>query len=231
MTDNTDGGQPSGTVGQPTQPVSASAGDKQHSSVESVDRLEAALRELQGQVRALQGEKDRGVHEVKGQVQTLMKQLEWVERAKARGLSLDEIEEQLELKALLQGNKQGNSPTGSPVAAAGSPAQVAGIDTQALLSNLGLNANDAEVIQALRDGDFGAQLGKLASLSAAKKAQQPAREPNPAALMPSVGGQSVPVENLETISAELEQELAKPIKDMKRIRELAAKQKALLPQK
>ena len=233
---NMDSGQPSGTLEQPTQDVSGGAGDQPHSSVDA-KAFETALRELQGQVRALQSDKDRGVHEVKSQIKDLMKQFEWVKKAEARGLSPEEIEEQLELKALLAERRRGASPDSSPDDAVGknadgNRAQAASVDANAILSPLGLQANDPEVIAILREKDFTAQLAKLAELSGNRKAQEQAkRAPNPAQVLPVGGGQSVQAEDLESLTAELAKEMGAPSPNMNRVRELSKKQAALLPKR
>src|SRR3990167_3181581 len=228
---NMDSGQPSGSFEQPNQNVSAGAGGQPHSSVDA-KAFETALKELQGQVRALQSDKDRGVHEVKSQIKDLMKQFEWVKKAEARGLSPEEIEEQLELKAFLAERRRDASPDSSPDDAAGSRAQAASVDANAILSPLGLQANDPEVIAILREQDFTAQLAKLAELSGNRKAQEQAkRTPNPAQVLPVGGGQSVQVEDLESLTAELEKEMGAPSPNMKRVRELSKKQTALLPKR
>ena len=227
---NMDSGQPSGSFEQPNQNVSAGAGDQPHSSVDA-KAFETALKELQGQVRALQSDKDRGVHEVKSQIKDLMKQFEWVKKAEARGLSPEEIEEQLELKALLAERRRGASPDSSSDDAAGSRAQTANVDAKAILTGLGLEANDPQVVEALREQDFVAQLAKLTEIAATKKTQANKPSPNPAAIMPTSGGISVQGEDLDTNTAELEKALRQPSPDMKKVRELSAKQQALLPKK
>jgi hypothetical protein len=203
MTDsNMDSGLSGGTGGTPSQPGSGSAGDQQHSSVD-VKALEAALKELQGQVRSLQGNKDRGVNEVKSQVKDLMKQLEWVKKAEARGLSPEEIEEQLELKALLAEKRGSSLPTSSPAQADGNRQQVASPDTTAWLKSVGLTDTDPDVVAAYRDhGDEPGQLAQQLLNITAKRQQVQQRPPNPAQVLSGGGGVTVSGVSRQSLQAE-----------------------------
>ena len=195
MTDQNimDGGQSSGTGGEPTQPVSQGAGDQQHS--DAVTRLETVVKELQGQVRSLQGDKDRGVNEVKSQVKDLLKQLAWVEKAKARGDTPEEIEEQLELRELLAERRdRTGSPNASSATATGNRQQVTGPDATVVLSTLGLDAQDAQVVQIQAAGLTPADEA-LAFIQLAHQRKQALEQPaKPAQVMSGGGGSTVPNE-------------------------------------
>ena len=109
---------------------------------------------------------------------------------------------------------------------AGTPTETEKL-TQALIGQLGLNVNDAEVTEGLRIDDFATQASYYLTLAEKRKKAQEAPA-NPAQTMPTGGGSAINTADKETIAAELLRlSLENPSKNYARIQELNAKLKTI----
>jgi hypothetical protein len=224
---NTESGQPEEQVQTPNEQVSAGGGDQQSSPVSEpqIAELSEVIKDLQGQVRALQGDKDRGIARVGKQVDELTKQLERYEAYRADGKDPAAALREMQIDALLGSQGEVSVPETTPKEAGGTASQESTVDTATILQATGLDANDADVLALIRDGAPAEQYIALA----AKKKAQPETPPQPAQAMPVGGGTSVAEESIGDITAALQAEYAKTPMNMPKIRELKAKQEALLP--
>ncbi len=232
MTDtNMEGGQAAGSVEQPNQPVSATESDQQLSPVD-VKALKTVLKdwkEFQGQLRALQQDKDRGVRKLSQDFKELSEQFKRYEQLKARGFDQDEIERQMELDALLAERRGTPAPTDVPPGGGGgTPKQAASVDTAALVQLIGLDANSPEVLAVIRDhsDDTLAQLSALTDLGQKKRAVQQT-PPNPAQIMSSGGGATAP-DQIETLNSRLSELMKSPTQNLTEINKVQAELEKLV---
>lgn len=230
MPENTESDQP--VVGEQETPkpdTSPPADDKQTSSV-TAEPLEVVLQRLEaieGTVKGLQSDKDRGVHKVSKKVDSLAEQIAKYEEKRKSGLKPEAALRDLQIDELLAERDQ-SSQTDAPVQDAGGTVSLpAGVDAQ-VLEGLGLEANAPEVVELLRGDNV--KLNDFLELAIQQrlKDQQPA---NPAAISPTGSGDAVGPDDLEAVTAELTAEMGKEKLDMKKITALRTKQSALLPRK
>ncbi len=199
--ENMEGGQAAGTVGQPNQSASAANGDQQLSSVD-VKTLESLVKDLAGQVRALQSDKDRGVHKLDQKLNSLTETIKQYEKYRGK-YEPDEAQWRMQVDALLaqgQGIPQADVPSAG---GGGTPTQAAGVDTATLVKAVGLDANSPEVLAAIRDhqDNLFEQYAAITNLAVKRQAAQQT-PPNSAQIMSAGGGQPVPSVTVDSLTAE-----------------------------
>jgi len=226
--------QPEGG-GQETPTPEASPPATEQGSPSGESQLEAALKkinELDGQVRALQSDKDRGVARVSKEVKDLSKQIERYEQWKELGKSKEEALRELQIDELLASSQPESAEVPPKEEPAVQPKAAGEEYLNPYLESLGLEDSDPDVIDILRKNrDPASRIIAMSELSKSRKqAQAP---PNPAAVQPTGAGGAVQPETLESVTEQLNRELAKPAspETRARIRELGKKQKELLPKK
>jgi hypothetical protein len=206
-------GQPPGSPSPQTVPPSAS----------DVTAIAEALKPIIAKEveRLTQSQKDKRIAKLQGTVDGFSEQLvefrKWTERGKS-----DE-----EALLLMQMSRLGQpiEPAATQGGAAPQPAEP-GVDTKTLLVATGLEESDPQVVELLRRN---AGPGEYITLAARRK-MQPA--PNPAAVMPTGGGQSVPPEDdLEGLTAQLDELMKHPAENWTKITEVKKRQAALLPKR
>ena len=198
----------SGAQGQPSPGVSGSSGGQPSSPVDG-SAFEAVLKklnELDSQVRAFQSGKDKGIAKLSKEFDNLSEQFARYEQYRQKGLTPEQASREIQLDDLLAERRSAVSqaPPAAPANLGGNQAQ--GPDTDSVVESFlkvaGLDANSADVVQILRgSADPIAQIGKLSALAEQRKAQA-AVPPNPAAVLPGGGGQSVPEPDLAVQYAE-----------------------------
>lgn len=183
------------------------------------NRLEALEKNVLGQLKALQGDKDRRIPKLESSLQELMSE---VTRLKGHGFTDDEavaeVEFRQQVKELAQkikGTEQLSQPTGTGVSEAAQEAQ-------RVIEELKLNTSDPDVMQLLsgnyRNYDH---LRAEAALLVARKLSKPA--PSSAASPPVTGG-TVPQPDLV---AEYKKEIAGLRGNITRISDIQAKYRKL----
>lgn len=178
--------------------------------------------------RQWQSGKDRRIGKQESRMDDFESRLARLTEWRERGKSQKEALLFMKMEDQLADSNASPLPEISPTGEVGSQTQETPTDTQAILDIMGLDANDAEVVIILREEQEKlAQIGKFTALAEqrrqAKKAIQPAQQ------MPGAGGGVFEGDNLENITAQLNEELAKSVKDPKRIKELRKKHDELLP--
>jgi len=230
MTDNVlDGTVPGGTGGQPTQPVSPGATGADSTGEVTLADVLKDLKELQGQVRSLQGSKDKAVHRVQAEVNGLTEQLKRYEDLRAKGVSQEDALFRMEVEDEILARKGGNPAAQAPQqATAGSPSPAAGVDYTDILTSMGLDANNPEVVKAIANAKSPIEtIQQFTLLARARTTQTPITVTNPAPL-PGAGGAAAG-DTLESLTAELVELQKSPLKNMEKIRAVMEKQKVLLP--
>lgn len=209
----------SGAPGTPTQDASTA-----QSGVSSIDydALAKALEPRLAEVVAKQWQsgKDTRIAKLQGKVDGFEKQL--ARYLELTGQPLDQKAlRDLKIEDLLAQQSGGSSGEADVSEAVGNrKTDIPGVDEKTL-SVMGLDAKDAEVVSLLKSG---APITDFVSLAARKQAV-PA---SPAGVMSSPGG-SAQSETLETLTAELVELQRDPVKNWNKLKEVGAKQKALLP--
>jgi len=214
----------------PTPDVSPEVAGQDSPGGES--QLETVLQqvtELTGQVRALQSDKDKGVAQVSREVKTLSKQYKTYFQRRESGLSHEQALREDVLDSIVA--ERGVTPEIASVPPEGVPAEQPKVASEDYLSPIlkmaGLDVNDSDVIAILRDeSDPFKRITAVGALAETRKQKPPL---TPGAALPSGGGQAVETETLDSVNAELQEELAREKKDFLRIRELGKKHKELLP--
>jgi hypothetical protein len=227
-------GQKTGEQVEPTPETSAT--DAQQSSIDVNAVVEALIAhpELATFVdtraeRQWQSGKDKRIGKQETRMDEFESRLERMNEWIGRGKSQEEAMLLMKMEDQLADPNASPSTQISPTGEAGTQAQETKADMEAFLNLVGLDANDAEVVIILREEqDKLAQIGKFTALAEQRRQVQTA-PPKPAQQMPGVGGGSVESDTLEGITAQLQVEMAKPIKDMVKIKELGKKHEELLP--
>lgn len=191
MTDKpTESGELDVTGAEPTTPVTKEQSDQQTSAdaaklQSTLETLTKRVDEIDKSYRTMQGDKDRGVKRVERDLDDLKKLIGEYETFKTRGLEPDAAIEEVdfrqsirELKQTLQDLKGGSLPVKTGTGTAGGGAD----DADRLIEELGLSANDPEVVTALRGDSPTVAIARLAQ----RRASQPAS--HPAAAPPLTGG-------------------------------------------
>ena len=226
MTNGMDGNLPAGT-GASQAPASPAQGEQ--SSPASEPSLADVLRELtevRSQVRALQGEKDKGIAKVAKRLDTFAEQLAEYKELTSGGLSEKAALKLMQLDEPPVRHDVNPAPAAA-VGTGGNQPNSANVDTDTILRAAGIAPNDPEVTQLVREGKTSLTDVMQFIVERSKRAST---QPNPAQVLPGTSGQSVPAEpGLEDLTTELTRLLQNPSANIARIRELRAKQAALLP--
>lgn len=190
----------------PDSPVPAGSPTGQPNSGETVN-LAKQIEELTAQVRALQGDKDRGVHKLTQQVSDLSSRLTDYETYRSRGLSPDEAQRQMRIDQLLQTQEPAPVPQSAPpVPAPGQPSaqNQAGtkVDVGRFLEAMNLDPNGPEAVMLYREGRTSPEA--LLQFAIEKAAKRP--EVNPAQTMPAPSSMAAPSGDL---MAEYQQKASK----------------------
>lgn len=214
----TDGSQPTASPaqGQPSSPAS-------EPTLADVLKI---VTSLDAQVRALQGNKDKGIAKVSRRMDTVEELLAEFNALKAEGLS-----EKVALRLMRQESlteEPGIEPEpAAAVAKGGNLSNNPNVDTDALLIAAGIQPNDPEVTKLYREGKT--SLTDVAQFIVERKARATAT-PNPAQVMPGTGGQSLNAQpELDEITTELARLMQNPSANAAQIRKLSEQQRALLP--
>jgi len=224
-------GEP-GAVEPPTQPPS-----EPQAAPSAVDEasLKAILEPLvQAEVeKRTQSVKDKRIAKQESRISSIEDTLAQFKELQDDGMSEKQAILHMEMKEFLASQGQ-EVPTEAPPGEG--PAVQPKVADEAYLSpfleSLGLEDRDPDVIDILRKNrDPASRIIAMGELSKSRKqAQTP---PNPAAVQPTGAGGAVQPETLESVTAQLNEELAKPAspETRARIRELGKQQKELLPKK
>ena len=205
MADNEqDSGQNLGNVAEPTAPISEGGGDQQSSggAEQMLASFAKKLDEIDARTRSLQGDKDRGVKKVEGELRKVLGEYE----ALKERLGPDGAVEQLELReqlSAIQAQLSGLGGTPSPQAT-GTSASGA-LDTAKAIEELaarGLDANSPDFIKVLKSG---LSEEKLNSYIVSKTRPQPQASPAGAIQPPATGGAESP--SSEALTAEYQQKM------------------------
>ena len=116
----------------------------------------------------------------------------------------------------------------SPEEKAGTQTQETPAVTQAILEQLGLEANDAKVIDILRDKTNPIEQVAAFATLALENASAQQTPPKPAQVMPSADGGTT-IETIDSLTEELSELQKSPVKNIKRMKEISAKLKEQLP--
>lgn len=180
--------------------------------------------------RRTQSIKDKRIARQESRISELEDTLARIKELKDEGMSEKQAIQYIKFQEFLEGQSQVQSEALPMEEKATQPSVAADSLLSSALNQTGLSANDAEVIEIIRrnPGDSVKQILEVSQLAERRKQVQ-SQPPNPAATLPTGGGQTVEGETLETVTAELQAELAKATKNPKRLRELRLKQESLLP--
>lgn len=223
----------SGEAGEIEGKQSSSATQDKPTSAVDVDSLKDILEPLvQAEVeRRTQSIKDKRIAKQESRISGLEDALAELKALQSEGMSEKQAIQYMQMKEFL--NNQGIA--GNEFPQAKEPPTQTQVVVEDYLSPLlklsGLDDNDAGVIEIVRkERDPRKQIRAIAELAESRKQVQQT-PPNPAAVLPSGGGSALEGETLESITTELNAELAKPAtpQTRARIRELGKKQRELLP--
>ena len=181
--------------------------------------------------RGAQSTKDKRIAKQESRISSIEDTLAQLKELKADGMSEKQAIQYMETQEFLK--SQGQIPTEAPPAE--EPAVQPEVATDVLLSSVlemaGLKDSDPDVITLLREErDPAKQIIAIGTLAETRK-QAKESPPSPGAALSSGGGKAVETETLESVTAELEAERAKPIRDREKFLELSEKHKILLPRK
>lgn len=136
-----EGGTPNPTLPESGQPLPGDLSELKS----TLDTLAKKYDALDASYRAIQSEKDKGVHRVGTEVEAIKQRIDEVLALSQKGLDAEEIEHRLQVKAILQGR------TLPPAPSVGTEGQGA-VSVEAMLGfvkDAGLSDNDPEVIQLM----------------------------------------------------------------------------------
>lgn len=208
----------SGSVdGADTPPVDQTSqqNDSETPSPVDVEALAKALMPTIEEIvdRKTQSVKDKRIQSLENAVGGFESQLAEFKDLTSKGLSEEDALWRMRIESQLKMNE---APPEEQPGSQSTPA--ASVETQAILKALGLAENSPEVTKILRDtNDTAAQLVAFVELT---KSQTPA-EPNPAAVQPSGGGDSVS-QSADAIAEQLTEAQKDPVKNLVQIRALTA---------
>ena len=200
----------------------------------AIEALSQQVKSLSGIVSALQSDKDRRIPAIERELKAQAEQLESYHERRNTGMSHEEAMRADVLDQIVN-ERIKSTPRNVTVAPAGVPAEPRKVTVEEYLSPLlrmsGLKDTDPAVIEIVRtESDPARQMTAIANLAEKRKKAQETPA-NPAAVMSSGGGEASEGDTLESITAELNAELAKPStpETRKRIKELGDKQRGLIP--
>jgi len=220
--------QPLGSGDVPTSSVST--GDDGVSGSGNQEVVLRRVEQLEGLVRSLQGDKDRGVKKALDEVSNLRDQLAQYEALRSKGLDPDAALDQMEIQQLLAERRAGRSPAGVPGGTGGgTPRTPATVDHTDLLISLGLDPNGAEVLSVIRSTTDPVMQEATFRAMSALKGNTPKPAPNPAQQVPVGGGTSVSERTIEDVEADLARIKNKPgYMGSKEYRDLVAEHRGFL---
>jgi hypothetical protein len=231
MTDNNMESNPTqGAQGQPTPAASTGTAELPPSAVD-VETLKPVLQAMvdDAVTRAAQSGKDKGISKLHARIDDLDTKVE--NRLAAIQKWVDQGKSQAEAKLLAKMEESLASPTTdegsqvSPKGEAGTPTPETSVDT-AVIQGLGLDANHPKVVEMVRRGD--ATLADYLQLAVDIKVRA-AQPSNPATITGTGSGDSADDNDIDALTAELNAELSKEVKNPKRVKDLQEKLKPLLP--
>lgn len=221
-----DGGLPDGTGASqtPASPVQNPQGSP--ASEPTIADVLKKLADMDAQVRALQGNKDKGIAKVAKRLDDFEERLTEFNELKAEGYSDKRALQFMRLNSLAEEPGAEVDPA-AVVDKGGNLSHNPNVDTDALLRAAGIEPNDPEVTQLYRQGKTG--VVDIAQFIVERKGRD-AVQPNPAQVLPVGGGQSLSSGNeLAEIDEQLARLMLNPTQNMVEIRKLSARQKELLP--
>ena len=192
MADNElDSGLVGGNDAEPTAPISSEKGDELSSggAEQMLATFAKKLDEIDARTRALQGDKDRGIKKVEGDLRKMLGDYEGLKER----LGPDGAVEQLELRqqlSAIQEQLSGLGASPSPQATGGSVSGV--FDTAKAIEELtarGLDANSPDFIKVVKSG---LSVDKLNAYIVSKTRPQPEASPGGAIQPPATGGAEKP---------------------------------------
>lgn len=152
----------SGSVLEGT-PASPNAGGSQGENVSGgsgagqpqtdFEALSNQMREMQKQLRSLQGDKDRGIAQTKKEVDDLKRKFTEIEKLKSKGFSEDEAFEELEIRDAIRELRSQMKPNNSVQPSPAGNGNGLAVEKAETLKKYGLNENDPDVAKALSDVD------------------------------------------------------------------------------
>ena len=231
MTEDTENTTPvGGAGGLPTTPASQEQGTPS-SPVDAVtlEALNKAVAMLTGEVNALKSGKDKGIAKVATKVNDLEETIKQYEKYRQEYQTPDKALREMKVDAMLSGRDDGSYSADVLAGRGGNPSQPASVDYTGFINAMGLPVNDAEVVAATTAGgetlDVITRLTDIANKR--KQSPKPPAQPSP---LPSSGGQSLPgEETLDDVTAKLTAAMNQPVINITQVRDLKAKQAALLP--
>ena len=218
-----------GAVEEPTQPTSetqAAPSAVDEASLKAI--VEPLVEELLG--RQTQSIKDKRIAKQESRISSIEDTLAQLKELKADGMSEKQAIQYMETQDFLI--SQGQIVPAAVAPLTEEPAVQPTVAPDALLSSVlniaGLESSDADVIEIMRDNPNNptAQAIAVNQLVQTRKQTKP---PTPAAALSSGGGKAVETDTIDSVTAELEAERAKPIRDRERMNELGDKLRGMLP--
>jgi len=222
-----------GTDVEPQQNVS-SANEVSQASPQSEVTLETVLEKLEAQdkqLRALQGDKDRGVNKALQQVENLSErfaELEPYVQARLKGKTAEDAQREYILEEMVKermGNKAQvvQDTPGKPTPAPGAE------DLDDYFKEFDIDPNGPEAIKFVRAGKFDPASRTKFVLDHSRKQTS---TPSPAASMPEGTGASVGARTLDEVNAELQAAMTSPMGlDFDKIKRLEEEHRKLIPTK
>jgi hypothetical protein len=172
-----------------------------------------------------QSTKDRRIAKQEQRLDDFEQQLARFNELKAEGWNDAQAQRLMKLEAS-EPQPEGQNQA-APASSPGSGQQAPGVNTD-LLSVLGLQINDPDVVETIRQGKLSDS--DFISLAIGRKSRQV--QPNPALVVPTgTGLQASGQDELETITAQLAEAMRNPTANFARIQELRQKSAALLTRK
>lgn len=187
-------GAPSDPQDKPTQGKEPGASPPSSVPTAPEDVLNRISR-LEARIASLQSGKDKGVNRVESLANELSERLDKYDQYLAKNMTPEQARRELAIDDLLasRGETRENlSPQDNP--AGNRQPSAASVDERAILTQLGLDANDEAVIAILNDKKDAVERVAAFSNLAIERKTQAARQPTPGQAMPTGGGTSVPDE-------------------------------------
>ena len=183
--------------------------------------------------RGAQSTKDKRIAKQESRISSLEDTLAQLKGLQAEGMSEKQAVQYLRTQEFLDAQGEQVPPVVPPTQEPAAQATVA-VDEglSDILKFTGLDSGDADVVALIKANPNNelAQISAVTKLAESRKQTQ--TTPGSAAgVLPSGTGASVSEDTLETVTAELEAERAKPIRDRKKFLELSEKHKKLLPRR
>lgn len=153
-----DSGSAVGTAGSPTPQDStsgsASSGSFDAAQLQSlIEGFGRRIEEIDARTRSLQGDKDRGVNETKKEVKELKAKIAEYEKLKSKGLTPDDALDEMDFRSTVrQLQEQLGALKSVSAQSAGNGAGGADQAAQAVINELKLDANSADVVSILSRG-------------------------------------------------------------------------------